>query len=189
MDARATLRDAREAAGLSQRGLARLAHTSPAAISRYESGRMSPTVRTLERLLEVARSVTTRRRWPSLAMLAPAMREVLGRHGARDAWRLVGEVLDDAATESDADLRSVLGPRPEMTGDLRVDATVAALAEHLCASRGIVPPAWTQETGREARPWWFVAGDPRLCALALRESPISFARRGVFVTAGALERL
>ncbi|MEA2616917.1 MAG: hypothetical protein QOE72_2700 [Chloroflexota bacterium] len=184
------LREAREGAGLSQRALARLAHTSPAAVCRYESGQMSPTIRTLSRLLEVCRTATAqRRRWPTLAKLAPTMRDVLLEHGSRDAWRLVGEVLDDAATESDAELGSVVGPRPDLTGDTRVDATVAALAEYLCARRDMLPPAWTQEAGRESRPWWFVADDPRFHALALRESPISFARRGVFVTRGGLERV
>jgi transcriptional regulator with XRE-family HTH domain len=186
-----SLKQARLRAGLSQRALARLAHTSPAAISRYESGQMSPTIRTLSRLLEACRVAAGegRRRWPTLALLAPTMREVLIEHGSRDAWRLVGEVLDDAATESDAELRSVVEPRPEITGESRVDATVAALAEHLCVGRGMVPPPWSQETTREARPWWFVAGDPRFEAMALRESPISFARRGILVTRGALERV
>ncbi len=151
---------------------------------------MSPTVRTLTRLLEVCRASARRRlRWPTLAMLAPTMHEVLGEHGSRDAWRLVGEVLDDAATATELELLSVVGPRPQLTGDPRIDATLAALAEHLCARRGLVPPAWTQEMDREARPWWFVAEDARFRALALRESPISFARRGVFVTAGGLERM
>jgi transcriptional regulator with XRE-family HTH domain len=184
------LREARRQAGLSQRALARLAHTSPAAVSRYESGQMSPTIRTLTRLLDACRSAASpRRRWPTIALLAPAMRDVLAEHGSRDAWRLVGEVLDDATTESEAEVLSVVGPRPETTGDRRVDAAVAALAEYLCVSRGLVPPAWTQESDREARPWWFVSGDARFHAVALRESPISFARRGVFVTAGGLERV
>lgn len=189
MEVRTALRQAREGAGLSQRALARLAHTSPAAVSRYESGQMSPTVRTLTRLLEACRSAPRRLRWPTLAMLAPSMREVLLEHGSRDAWRLVGEVLDDATSATDAELRSLVAPRPVVTGDTRVDAAVAALAEYLCARRGVAPPAWALEFGREARPWWFVADDVRFRALALRESPISFARRGVFVTKGGLERV
>ena len=43
---------AREQAGLSKRELARRAHTSPAAIVEYESGRRSPTVDTLDRLID-----------------------------------------------------------------------------------------------------------------------------------------
>lgn len=46
------IRKAREQAGLSKRELARRAHTSPAAIVEYESGRRSPTVDTLDRLID-----------------------------------------------------------------------------------------------------------------------------------------
>lgn len=51
MDVGAVLREARERAGLNQRQLATRASTGQAVISSYESGRMSPTVRTLDRLL------------------------------------------------------------------------------------------------------------------------------------------
>lgn len=47
------LRDVRLKNGLSQEQLARRARTSQAAISRIESGRVSPTVSTLEQLLAV----------------------------------------------------------------------------------------------------------------------------------------
>lgn len=45
------VRNAREAAGMSQRELARRAGTSQAAVARYEAGRTSPAVKTLQRLL------------------------------------------------------------------------------------------------------------------------------------------
>jgi transcriptional regulator with XRE-family HTH domain len=51
MDVPATLRDARRQAGLSQAELARRAETSQATVSAYESGRKSPSVATLDRLL------------------------------------------------------------------------------------------------------------------------------------------
>src|SRR5215211_1660172 len=53
MDTAALLRQARQAAGLSQAELARRAGTSQSAVARYESGVASPSVRTLERLLYV----------------------------------------------------------------------------------------------------------------------------------------
>src|ERR1051326_61460 len=43
--------EARRAAGLSQRGLARRADTSQPAIARYESGAATPSLETLQRLL------------------------------------------------------------------------------------------------------------------------------------------
>jgi transcriptional regulator with XRE-family HTH domain len=51
MEVSATLRAARQNAGLSQAGLAARAGTSQATISAYESGRKTPSIATLERLL------------------------------------------------------------------------------------------------------------------------------------------
>src|SRR5437870_1272833 len=51
MNVPATLRGARHRAGLSQAELAARAGTSQATISAYESGRKTPSVATLERLL------------------------------------------------------------------------------------------------------------------------------------------
>lgn len=48
------IREAREAANLSQKELARRSHTAQSAISRLERGRVSPTVETLERILRAA---------------------------------------------------------------------------------------------------------------------------------------
>lgn len=68
------LRQARTRAGLSQRALAARAGTSQAAVAAIESGRTSPTVPTLERLLAAAGA--------SLA-LAEHPDEVLRRRGRR----------------------------------------------------------------------------------------------------------
>jgi transcriptional regulator with XRE-family HTH domain len=54
MGAAEVIRQAREAAGLSKRELARRAGTSPAAIVAYESGDREPTFRTLRRLVRAA---------------------------------------------------------------------------------------------------------------------------------------
>lgn len=70
------LRTTRERAGLSQRTLARLASTSQAAVSCYERGTVSPTVRTLTRLLDACREGTTR---PEGGQGAVPTRPVLGR--------------------------------------------------------------------------------------------------------------
>jgi len=180
------LRQARTAAGISQRELARRARTSSATLSRYEKGAISPNVATLDRLLRAC--LPARRRWGGLRELAPAVAERLAAEGSRAAWRLVGEFLDDSGSAGPAELLLSCRERPDQTDDSRVDALVAALAEHLCVERGLTPPGWTQEP-REARPWWFVADHPGFMAMAMRESPISFARRGVFITGGALERV
>jgi len=56
MDARTMILSSRTEAGLSQRELARLAGTSPAAICLYETGQRVPQVDTLTRLIAAAGS-------------------------------------------------------------------------------------------------------------------------------------
>ena len=83
MDAAASIRTARERAGLTQSGLAARAGTSQAAISAYESGRKQPSVATLSRLLAAAgarlavEQVEPRLRMPSPARLATNGRRLL----------------------------------------------------------------------------------------------------------------
>ena len=179
------IRARRLAAGLTQRELARRAGTSSATLSRYESGAIDPSVGTLNRILSAA--VARRRRWGCLADLTPAIARTLDGGDGPGAWRLLGEFLDDDSGSSDREAEAAVAEAPQPTGDPRVDAVVAAVAEHLSTRRGLVPPPWTQMPV-EALPWWFVAG-PAFAAMALRESPVSFARRGVFIIAGALERV
>jgi hypothetical protein len=77
---------------------------------------------------------------------------------------------------------------PRATGDGRVDAAFAAMAEYLARRDGWTVPLWARLPEREAWPWWFVADLRGLHPRALVESPSSFRRRGVFITSGALER-
>jgi len=76
---------------------------------------------------------------------------------------------------------------PQSTGDSRVDAAFAAMAEYLARRDEWTVPAWARLPEREAWPGWFVTDLRGLHPQALVESPSSF-RRGVFITSGALER-
>jgi hypothetical protein len=78
---------------------------------------------------------------------------------------------------------------PPSTGDVRVDAAFAAMAEYLGRRDGWPVAGWARDPGREAMPWWFVTELRGLHPRALVESPSSFRRRGVFITRGALERV
>jgi transcriptional regulator with XRE-family HTH domain len=180
------IRTHRLAARLSQRELARRAGTSAATLHRYEAGQVDPTTGTLNRILRAC--LPQRRRWSSIAELAPALAEHLRASTATEAWRhTAGEFLDDSRVATDEEIALAVADAPAPTGDVRAGALAAALAEYVCVRRGLAPPPWTQAS-IEVTPWWFVAGDA-FRALALRESPPSFARRGIFVTAGALERV
>lgn len=77
---------------------------------------------------------------------------------------------------------------PRSTGDSRVDAAFAGMAEYLARRDGWTVPSWARLSEREAWPWWFVTDLQGMHARALVESPSSFRRRGVFITSGALDR-
>jgi transcriptional regulator with XRE-family HTH domain len=186
VDAAGLIRSHRLAAGLSQRALAKRAGTSSATLHRYEAGRVDPTTATLNRILHAC-GPRRRRRWPSIAELTAAVAKGLRSGQPQEGWRLVGEFLDDDRLADDQELIFTVSESPGPTGDRRADALAAGLAEYLCVRRQLVPPSWTQ-VPIEVVPWWFVS-EKRFHALALRESPISFARRGIFVTAGALQRI
>ena len=86
-----------------------------------------------------------------------------------------------------AEERAALGVHiAGIVGDRRYDALLAAIAEYLCARSGMLAPAWVEDEYRFLEQWWFVSGIKSLHADAIANSPISFSRRGVFITAGAL---
>ena len=75
---------------------------------------------------------------------------------------------------------------PSSTGDPRFDTLIAAIVEFCCARDLRPPPIWVEDPGRFLERWWFVSGRRSLHADAIAHSPISFARRGVFITENAL---
>ena len=83
----------------------------------------------------------------------------------------------------------VFADEPPLVGDDRVDAALAALAEHLGRRDGWPVPAWSRQAERSTLDWWFVDDLPALQAFALRESPLSFRKRGVFIGDGGLQRV
>lgn len=125
-------------------------------------------------------------RRPSLAEVAVEVATCLAQGDEASALRLAFrcvEIFERApAEERDA----LLSRPPALVGDRRFDALLAAIAEYLCARSGILAPDWVEDENRFLEQWWFVSGIKSLHADAIAHSPISFARRGVFITAGAL---
>jgi uncharacterized protein len=115
MDVARLIRNARTAAGLTQRQLARAAGTSQPTVARYEKGDVAPSLATLERLLRAAGLRLVLSVEPSeagspgpvhqaLEGQRAAIREILSRHGARGA-RVFGSVArGQDRLESDLDL-------------------------------------------------------------------------------------
>lgn len=152
----------------------------------------------LERYRQLLRAMASFRTVTDAAQVATDM---------LDAGERLSEIWRHALLQMLDDYRSVLRhqgteaaarmwrPTPPPTGDARVDAAFAALAEHLARRDDWPPPRWAWldqgqgRWGREARPWWFVSELSGMHAQALVQSPSSFRRRGVFIAANDLDRV
>lgn len=190
------IRDARRAGGLTQVALAKKAGTSQPTLAAYERGRAEPRLETLQRLIEacgceVVLSIRpkVRRGAVPIAEVADQLSQLLADEGQAPAWRRLLDFVDDFRGSPTAGKRWLVEDAPASCGDNRFDAAVAALAEFLCTEAGLPYPAWTDDAERFADPWWFVSGLGGFEAMALRDSPISFARHGVFVNEGAFTRV
>lgn len=118
---------------------------------------------------------------------AGVARRVLGGDDFRVAVR---ELLDEfGLLVSDGQRRRALAERPDTTGEVRHDAYLGALAEHLAARHGLDRPAWAVEPDRFLHRFWFVSDVSGFRALAIAQSPAAFRRRGIFIAAGALQRV
>lgn len=123
-----------------------------------------------------------------------ATRMLAANEPLRYVWRFVVlQMLDDYRSVLRHDGVEAAGrmwlAAPDRTGDVRIDAALAAVAEFLARRDGWRVPAWAREADREAVPWWFVTELRGLHPRALVESPAPFRRRGVFITRDALERV
>jgi hypothetical protein len=96
--------------------------------------------------------------------------------------RLCLQFIDDFGETEPAERSALLEEVPASTGDVRWDAFLAALAEHLAYHGGLSIPGWVDRAGRFLRQWWFPTDLPSVMASALAESPAAFRRRGIFIT-------
>jgi transcriptional regulator with XRE-family HTH domain len=191
----ALIRNARQAAGLTQLQLARGAATAQPAVAAYESGARTPTIATLSRLLdacdydlELLAHPRMRRGAASLEQLAPMIADDLRDGREQDALRLLFGFADDFRASSRAGRLALLDADPPPTGDRRFDAALAGLAE-LFAREGELPaPGWVEEPHRFVEPFWFVASRPAFDAYTLAHTPAVFARHGVFIAREVFDR-
>jgi hypothetical protein len=131
--------------------------------------------------------------WTAAEAARNAADELRTGGGLSGAYRCLMQLLDDYRRAQRSDGTSVAArlfdDPPAGTGDVRVDAALAGLAEHLARHDGWIPPLWAFDESRYAKPWWFVSGVRSWHAAALVESPLAFRKRGVFLTESALERV
>jgi hypothetical protein len=109
---------------------------------------------------------------------------------ARDV--ILAEFMDafDGA-RTDQDRYALIEREPKLTGDVRLDALVGAIAEYLAKQRrlGRVPP-WASDPARRLTSPWFTTASP---SDAMREyltfaSPAEFASRNIFTEERPLRR-
>jgi transcriptional regulator with XRE-family HTH domain len=189
------IRNARQAAGITQVELAARAGTAQPAVAAYESGTRTPNLATLERLLgacehdvQVLARPRVRRGAASLAELAQTIEEDLEQGHEHDALRLLFGFADDFRGSSRPGRIALLRDEPPLTGDARFDAALAGAAELFAAEGAISAPAWVNEPGRFVEPWWFVSSRPAFHAYVLANTPAVFARHGVFIAREVFDR-
>jgi transcriptional regulator with XRE-family HTH domain len=195
MEIATMLRDARQAAGITQLELANRAGTAQPAVAAYESGSRTPSLATLRRLLRACEHEVVllarpkvRRGAASLAELAETIAEDLQQDRESDALRLLFGFADDCRGSSRAGRVALLRDEPPPTADARFDAALAGVAEFFADESAIAAPKWVDDPERFVEPWWFVASRPAFHAYTLAHTPAVFARHGVFVAREVFDR-
>lgn len=195
VDVASLIKQARRDAGITQLEMARRAKTAQPAVAAYESGVRTPTLATLERLLDACEhdlrliaSPRTRRGAASLEQLSPEIAEDLALAREHDALRLLFGFADDFRGSSRPGQISLIRKEPAGTGDPRFDAALAGTAEFFAREGNIAAPSWVEEPSRFVEPWWFATDRPAFEAYTLAHTPAVFARHGVFVAREVFDR-
>ena len=183
------LREARNRAGLSVRGLAASAGVAASTVARIESGRLDPTTGMLAGLLGAAgcrlELTTVPLRTALLGELAGAWAVDASGQDRPDWTRLRG-FLDDLAEHPEQ--RGVaVAMRPQPSGSAFMDALLAGIAEKVCDDAGLPRPAWTRAVPALAAPW-MSPGTPRMQAAAAAGTPPQLAARNIVLRADSLWR-
>lgn len=106
-----------------------------------------------------------------------------------DPWIPVRDFVDGYRRAQGALRDWLLAPEPGPTGDLRLDAYLAGLAEHFAREDGRDPPGWVEDPSRFLDRSWFREPRPHFWPLALVQSPLPFRRRLVFIEESEFERV
>ncbi|MGB7980021.1 MAG: helix-turn-helix domain-containing protein [Candidatus Nanopelagicales bacterium] len=183
------LREARERAGLSVRGLAASAGVAYSTVARIESGRLDPTTGMLARLLEAAgcrlELVAVRVPVPRQADLVDAWAvDPLGQD--RPDWTRLRGFLDYLA-EHPRQVGVALAAPPPQSGSGFMDALLAGIAEKACDYAGVPRPGWARRVPGLPMPW-ISPGTPRMQAAARAGTPPQLAARNIFIRADSLWR-
>jgi hypothetical protein len=97
------------------------------------------------------------------------------------------EFLDTFYGADDAKRQAIIRGKPLLLNPIQ-DAYLAATAEHLALEYDLDVPEWTEHQGNELHRPHFGSKFENLKATLIAESPLSFRRRLLFVSANALDR-
>jgi transcriptional regulator with XRE-family HTH domain len=195
MEVARLIKEARQAAGITQHETANRAGTAQPAVAAYESGARTPTIATLERLLDACEHdlgvhalPRIRRGAATLEELSSTIAEDLGQDREDDALRLLFGFADDFRGSSRPGKVALLREAPPTTGDARFDAALAGTAEFFAREGAIPTPGWVDEPNRFVEPWWFATDRPAFEAYTLAHTPAVFVRHGVFLASEVFDR-
>lgn len=199
-EASAILRQLRRDRGLTQRDLATKAGVPQSTIAEVEAGKREPSLTLLSRIAESTGQSVALRLVPLPQQSAVAIAKTI-----KD--RLYGEASEGRSldTREDGALRAVIDLKdalrrssherfdaltrqaPDLVGDSRWDAFLAAIVEDEAARKATSPPRWTNDKSRFSRPFWYLSKNPRFHTWEIANSPGAFVRHGVFVAEDELE--
>ncbi len=95
-------------------------------------------------------------------------------------WTSVRAALDDLTMHPD-DIESAIATPPARTGNARLDALLAGIAEKLADDAGLPRPSWCRSVPALAEPWQ-APGTPRMVERAAASAPEQFRHRNIFLS-------
>ena len=183
------VRDSRERAGLSMRGLAARAGVAYTTVQRIEQGVMDPTVGMLGKLLmavgEELDLATSVLEFPEIADLADAWHTDNAGQEWPDFTRLRA-FLDFLSWHGE-----VKGPAtmraPSQSGSELMQNVLAAMAEKICDEAGLPRPAWTKKIA-PLLVEWVAPMTQQMAQRARKTTPTQFIARNIVMSSNSLWR-
>lgn len=181
------IKELRTQKGLTQRGVAELAGLSFGTIQLTESGKHDPKVSTLEKINTALGYVPNALTETILNFYknSPDSIPSLSRRISEKNWKL--ELFDFVDNFRNTKDFSLIDSAPLFKTPTRLRALIASTVETLCDELELDVPNWISEIPALGNPW-FVAEIENLKASAIKESPLHFRKRNIFVLENFLSR-
>ncbi len=185
MESARILREIRQQAGLSVRGLAGAAGVSASTVHRIEKSELAPTVEMLQRLAAatgVRLELTTEVDYSlAVAGLARSISDDICREDESIVIRKAAELVRRFHSAAMYERRRMIVARPPATGDLVWDAFLGALGEWLALTGDLEVPNWVHDHSRYLHQSVWLTPLKSMQAWEYAGSPASFQSHGVYV--------